>query len=175
MKILLIRHGETTGDLEDRYGGSYDDPLTESGERQLQDTAQQLTGTQVDKIYSSTLIRAKQSTEIINTELKTEVEFLEGLRERDYGVLGGLTKTEAEEKYPEAVELHKDAANTDPEGESQTDFTRRVLNTFQTICNGTQDTVAVVSHGGPIKVILKHLNMPPPAKIGDGEITEVNV
>lgn len=175
MKILLIRHGETTGDIEDRYGGSYDDPLTEDGQRQLQDTAERLAGTQVDKIYSSTLIRAKQSTEIINAELKTEVEFLDGLRERDYGVLGGLTKTEAEEKYPEAVELHKDPANTDPEGESQSDFTQRVLTTFQSIADEAQSTVAVVSHGGPIKVILRHLNMPLPEKIGDGEVIEVEV
>ncbi|MDB5236992.1 MAG: alpha-ribazole phosphatase [Parcubacteria group bacterium] len=175
MKILLIRHGETTGDLEDRYGGSYDDPLTEEGHRQLQDTAQRLAGTPIDKIYSSTLIRAKQSTEIINAELKAEVEFLDGLCERDYGVLGGLTKAEAEEKYPEAVELHKDPTNTDPEGESQSDFTERVLTTLKSIADGTQDTVAVVSHGGPIKVILRHLNMPLPDKIGDGEIIEVEL
>jgi broad specificity phosphatase PhoE len=175
MKILLIRHGETTGDLEDRYGGSYDDPLTENGERQLQNTAQQLAGKQINKIYSSTLIRAKQSTEIINAELKTEVEFLDGLRERDYGVLGGLTKTEAEEKYPEAVELHKDAANTDPEGEGQSDFTKRVLTTFQHIIDGEEDIVVVVSHGGPIKVILRHLHMPLPEKIGDGEIIEIEL
>jgi broad specificity phosphatase PhoE len=175
MKIFLIRHGETTGDLEDRYGGSYDDPLTEEGQQQLQATAARLAGRQIDKIYSSTLIRAKQSTKIINTELKTEVEFLDGLRERDYGVLGGLTKTEAVEKYPEAVELHKDPSNTDPEGESQSDFTQRVLTTFQLIAAGAQDTVAIVSHGGPIKVILRHLNMALPDKIGDGEIIEVEL
>lgn len=175
MKILLIRHGETTGDLEDRYGGSYDDPLTEEGQRQLQNTAQRLAGTQVDKLYSSTLIRAKQSTEIINIELKTEVEFLDGLRERDYGVLGGLTKAEALEKYPEAVELHKDPANTDPKGESQASFTERVLTVFNSITHEAQSTVAIVSHGGPIKVILRHLNMPLPEKIGDGEVIEVEL
>lgn len=174
MKILLIRHGETTGDIEDRYGGSYDDPLTEGGREQLQETAKRLTGVQIDKLYSSTLIRAKESAEIINSVLKTQLELTDGLRERDYGVLGGLTKQEALEQYPEAVELHKDPANTDPGGEPQANFTERVLNTFKSILSQKQDSITIVSNGGPIKVILRHLNMPLPEKIGDGEIIEIN-
>lgn len=174
MKILLIRHGETTGDIEDRYGGSYDDHLTEKGQGQLRETAQCLSGAQIDKLYSSTLIRAKESANIINSVLKTQLELLDGLRERDYGVLGGLTKSEAKEKYPEVVELHKDPVNTDPEGESLSDFTERVLKTFQSILDQKHDKVAVVSHGGPIKIILRHLNKPIPEKIGDGEIIEIN-
>jgi broad specificity phosphatase PhoE len=174
MKILLIRHGETTGDVEDRYGGSYDDHLTEKGQGQLRDTAKRLEGVVADKLYSSSLIRAKESAEIINEVLKSNVEFLDGLRERDYGVLGGLTKGEALQKYPEAVELHKDASNTDPDGEAQADFTARVLTTFQHILEQGHGTVVIVSHGGPIKVILRHLNIPLPEKIGDGEIIEIN-
>jgi broad specificity phosphatase PhoE len=174
MKILLIRHGETTGDVEDRYGGDYDDHLTEKGREQLGETAKSLVGVQVDKIYSSSLIRAQESAGIINATLNTEIEFLDGLRERNYGVLGGLTKAEALQKYPEAVELHKDSANTDPEGESQSDFTERVLKTFQSISYQSYDTIALVSHGGPIKVILRHLDMPIPEKIGDGEIIEID-
>jgi broad specificity phosphatase PhoE len=174
MQILLIRHGETTGDLEGRYGGSYDDHLTDRGLEQLGETAQRLIGRQVDKLYSSPLIRARESAEIINNVLKADVEFLDGLRERDYGVLGGLTKEEAQQKYPEAVELHKDPANTDPGGESLLDFTERVLHTFQSMLDQKYNTVAIVSHGGPIKVILQYLNMPLPEKIGDGEIIELN-
>ncbi len=175
MKILLIRHGETTGDLEDRYGGTYDDHLTEEGRQQLARTAHLLKGKEVDKIYSSTLIRARESAEIINEVLNTDIEFVEGLQERGYGVLGGLTKEEAIEKYPEAVELHKDPANTDPEGESQKNFTERVLETFDAICKQTNETIVIVSHGGPLKVIMRYLNMPLPSKIGDGEVFEVEV
>jgi broad specificity phosphatase PhoE len=175
MKILLIRHGETTSDVEDRYGGSYDDDLTEKGQQQLQQTARQLTGKKVDVIFSSTLKRAQQSAEIINAKLDTRIESLDGLRERDYGVLGGLTKQEAQERYPEVVEAHKDPANTDLEGESQTDFTERVLNTFNTIAAQDHETVAIVSHGGPLKTILRHLDQPIPDSIGDGEVIEVSV
>jgi len=175
MKILLIRHGETTGDVEDRYGGAYDDHLTDKGRQQLQQTAKQLKGRQIDVIFVSSLIRARESADIINEKLGTQVEIMDGLRERNYGVLGGLTKAEALEKYPEAVEAHKDPSNTDPEGESQADFSARVLSTFESIKGGGYDVVAVVSHGGPIKTIMRHLNMPLPDSIGDGEIIEVEV
>lgn len=175
MKILLIRHGETTGDIEERYGGSYDDHLTGRGHEQLQETAQRLVGLQVDKFYSSTLIRAQESAAIINAVLKTEIELVDGLRERDYGVLGGLTKEEAIQKYPEAVELHKDPANTDPEGESLTDFTERVLATFQSLIGRGGETLVMVSHGGPIKTIMRHHGMPIPAMLGDGEIIEIEL
>ena len=174
MKILLIRHGETTGDVEDRYGGTYDDHLTERGQQQLQETAERLVGTKIDRMYASTLLRAHESANIINEKLKKEIEPVDGLRERDYGVLGGLTKLGAMEKYPDAVEKHKDPANTDPEGESQVDFIARVTNTFQSILKKGGDTIVIVSHGGPLKVILRYLNMPIPEKIGDGEIIEIN-
>lgn len=175
MKMLLIRHGETTGDLEDRYGGTYDDHLTEEGRQQLERTAQLLEGKPVDKIYSSTLVRARESAGIINEVLNVDIEFVEGLQERGYGVLGGLTKEEAIEKYPEAVELHKDPANTDPEGESQSDFIQRVTDAFTDIVERGGEQIVILSHGGPIKIMLKHLNMPLPDRIEDGQIIEVDL
>lgn len=175
MKILLIRHGETTGDLEDRYGGAYDDHLTDKGRQQLQQTAARLEGQQIDVIFVSSLIRARESADIINEMLNTRIEVMDGLRERNYGVLGGLTKAEALEKYPEAVAMHKDPTNTDPEGESQSDFTERVLSTFESLKENGYDSVAVVSHGGPIKTIMRHLNMSLPDSIGDGEIIEISL
>lgn len=175
MKILLIRHGETTGDLEDRYGGFYDDHLTEKGRSQLSETAKKLKGVDVEIIFSSSLMRAKESAEIINKVLQTEVVFLDGLRERNYGVLSGLTKTEALEKYPEVVELHNDYNNTDPEGESFVDFNNRVLRTFANIIDKPYQTIVILGHGGSIKAILRNLNLPLPVSIGDGEIIEVNL
>jgi broad specificity phosphatase PhoE len=175
MKIFLIRHGETTGDVEDRYGGSYDDHLTNLGKEQLAVTATNLVGKDIEIILTSSLVRAKESAEIISSEIECPVEILNGLEERSYGVLGGLTKAEALEKYPEVVETHKDPLNTDPEGENYDDFRNRVLDTFQKITQKECNTIAVVSHGGPIKHILAHLEENIPEKIGDGEIIEVNV
>ena len=175
MTILLIRHGETTGDIEDRYGGFYDDHLTERGRAQLKETAQKLEDTKVAVIFSSSLIRTKESAEILNEVLHTEIVFMDGLKERNYGVLGGLTKTEAQEKYPEVVELHKDYTTTDPEGESWEDFTRRVIEAFESIVDVKNkfETIVIVGHGGSIKTILRHLKMPIPDSIGDGAIIEV--
>ena len=175
MKILLIRHGETTGDVEDRYGGAYDDHLSELGREQLQMTADKLAGTQVAALYHSTLIRAKESAEIVNQVLQTEIVAVDGFKERDYGVLGGLTKAEALEKYPEAVEAHKDPKNTDPEGESQADFKERVLATFETVHSSGNEIVIILAHGGSLKVILRHLSQPIPDSIGDGEIIEISI
>jgi broad specificity phosphatase PhoE len=174
MKILLIRHGQTTGDIEDRYGGAYDDSLTEEGRQQLKRTASKLEGRKIDKIFTSSLKRAQESTEIINVIAQTEVEVLPGLQERNYGVLGGLTKTEALEKYPDVVELHKNADNTDPEGEPRKDFINRVVNSFESIVKEPLNNIIIVGHGGSIKVILTYLNLPRPSSIGDGEIIEVN-
>lgn len=175
MKIYLVRHGETTGDIEDRYGGSYDDHLTERGREQIETTASKLADKGIEVVFVSPLIRARETAEIINSKLNLEVKVVEGVQERSYGVLGGLTKAEAVEKYPEAVELHKDPKNTDPEGESQTDFINRVTDAFKVISSGNYGTIAVISHGGPIKLILKHLNQEIPDRIDDGGIIEIEV
>lgn len=175
MKIYLIRHGQTTGDLEDRYGGSYDDHMTEEGYETLQATAQRLVGKGIEVIFSSPLIRARESAEIIAQAVGAPVEVVEGLQERHYGVLTGLTKEEAKQKYPDVVEAHKDYMSTDPEGESYDDFYRRAVDTFKGILTKNHATVAVVSHGGPIEMILKHLGQPAPDKLDDGHIIELDV
>ena len=175
MKIFLVRHGETTGDVEDRYGGSYDDHLTDLGKEQLAVTANNLVSKGIEIILTSPLIRAKESAEIISSKIECSVEVVNGLEERGYGVLSGLTKAEALEKYPKVIESHKDPLNTDLEGESYDDFRNRVLDTFQKITQKEYNTIAIVSHGGPIKQILAHLGESIPDKIGDGGIIEVNI
>lgn len=174
MKLYLVRHGETTGDIEDRYGGAYDDHLTARGVEQLIQTAERLRGTQVDCLYHSTLMRAVESADILHAVVQGERIPTDGLRERDYGVLGGLTKAEALEKYPEAVEAHKDPANTDPEGEPQADFINRVETALREILASSHATVMVVAHGGSLKVMLRYLEQSVPDSIGDGEVIEVD-
>jgi len=175
MKIFLIRHGETTGDLEDRYGGSYDDHLTHLGMAQLQETAEKLVGKDIQILFTSPLIRARESSEIISSVIHCPVEVRDGLRERDYGFLGGLTKTEALEKYPEAVEIYKDPLKTPINGEDHMAFQSRVLETFKELTSLNFTTIAVLSHGGPIKQILAFLDRPVPPKLGDGEIIEIEL
>jgi probable phosphoglycerate mutase len=179
MKLFLIRHGQTTGDLEDRYGGTYDDHLTELGQKQLQQTAEQLIGKGIETIYHSPLIRARESAEIIADKIGCPLVEVTGIKERDYGILGGLTKAEALDKYPDAVEAHKDYLNTDPEGESWEDFNTRVGDAFVEILNqanvAKHETIIILAHGGSLKRILDHLGEPLPDSIADGGIIEILV
>jgi broad specificity phosphatase PhoE len=175
MKIYLIRHGETTGDLEDRFGGSYDDHLTERGREQLAATAVQVAGKGIEIIFHSPLIRARESAEIISGVISCPIVEWRGLEERHYGVLTGLTKQEALEQYPEAVAAHKDPMNTDPEGESLEDFNDRVVAAFEKIKEQPYETIAILGHGGSIKRILTYLSEPLPDSIADGGVIEVGV
>jgi len=175
MKIFLIRHGETTGDIENRYGGSYDDHLTKKGREQLQKTAQRLVGKGIEIIFHSPLIRARESAEIITSAIGSELKEVVGLQERHYGVLTGLTEKEALEKCPEAVVTHTDPLNTDPEGETFEDFNTRVVTAFEWIKNEPYQTIAIVAHGGSLKRILTYLHAPIPDSIGDGGVIERNI
>lgn len=112
MKIYLIRHGQTTGDVENRYGGSYDDHLTEEGEVQAHKLAEKLANSGIQIILCSPLIRAQETAKIINTKLNCEIKTIENLRERNQnGILSGMTRDEAKAKYPELTEQVKDYKN----------------------------------------------------------------
>jgi broad specificity phosphatase PhoE len=158
MKIYLIRHGESTGDLEDRYGGAYDDHLTQKGRDDAHRLADAISDKGIEIIYCSPKLRAQEAVEIVNEKLHVPVETVEEFSERDYGILGGMVKIEAKEKYPEAVLNHADMYNTDPEGESYESFKTRVLDSFEKIIsNDTHQTVVIFSHGGPIKLLYREL------------------
>ena len=87
MKIYLVRHGETTADVEDRYGGDYDDHLTEKGTKQAKDLAKVLSGKGIELIYHSPKIRAVETAQIVAAELKVPLFVMENFRERNnFGV-----------------------------------------------------------------------------------------
>ena len=167
MQIYLIRHGESTSDIENKYGGAYDDHLTVRGREGARVLAEKLHGKGIEVIYCSPLLRAKEAAEIVNEKLGIPLSVVEGLRERDYGILNGMDKDEAREKYPEAVERHKDMYATDPQGESYEDFKNRVLAAFQSITNDSHyRSIAIFSHGGPIKLLYREL-------LSEGELEEL--
>jgi len=172
MKLFFIRHGETTGDREDRYGGWYDDHLTDRGREQMTATAQRLVGKGIEVLYCSPLIRTREAAAIIESAINVPVEFVDALKERYFGVLTGLTEEEAKQKYPEAVARHHNPLNTDPEGESYEDFCSRVMQAIRSITEKEYTTVGVVTHGGPIKCALRALEKDVPDKLDDGAIIE---
>ena len=155
MKIYLIRHGESTGDVENRYGGAYDDELTEKGKIQAQELSNKLANSGIQILFSSPLKRAQQTAKILSTKLNCEIKTIEDLRERNKnGILTGMTKNEAMEKYPELVEELKDYRNQIEGAESQEDFTKRIKKVFMEIVeNENYSTIGIVTHGMPFWVI----------------------
>lgn len=159
MEIYLVRHGQTTGDIENRYGGSYDDHLTDEGEIQAHKLAEKLANSGIQIILCSPLMRAQETAKIINTKLNCEIKIIENLKERNQNaVLSGLTKDEAKLKYPQLVEEVKDYRNQIRGAESYPDFVERIKKAFMEIANSAgYSTIGVVTHGGPIRVIFREI------------------
>lgn len=155
MKIYLIRHGQTAGDVENRYGGAYDDELTDEGKAQAQELADKLSGSNIQILFCSPLKRARQTAEILKIKLNCEIKIIEDLRERNKnGILTGMTKDEAKTKYPELVEELKDYRNQIQGAESQNDFAERIKKSFIEVTSGVNySTIGIVTHGMPFWVI----------------------
>ena len=152
MLIYLIRHGETTGDVEDRYGGDYDDHLTDKGRGQAEKLARKLKDKDVEIIFASSLIRAQETASILQKKLKVEIKTVKEIRERNlYGILTGMVKSEAKEKYPNLVERLKNTQDTIEGAESWESFVKRIMDSLLEIANMKYQTVAIVTHGGPIR------------------------
>ena len=100
-KFIFLRHGRSLADDEGKHEGLYDSPLTEIGIRQAKNIAEILKSYDFDLIISSPLKRALQTAEIISKTLNIEIEVNDLFKERDNGILAGLTFEEAEIKYPE--------------------------------------------------------------------------
>jgi len=159
MKIFFIRHGETTGDEENRYGGTYDDHLSNKGQEQSKQIAEVLKDKGIEVIFSSSLIRAQETSAFIAEATNGKVVVDTNLRERNqYGILSGMKKEEAKEKYPELVEKLGDRLNTIDDAESYEDFSKRIVSSFNQITNSSQyNTIAIVSHGGPLRVLFRDI------------------
>ena len=159
MKIYLIRHGQTTGDIENRYGGDYDDELTEEGEIQAHKLADKLTNSGIQVILCSPLIRAQQTAKIVSTKLHCEIKTIKDLKERNQnGILTGMIREEAKLKYPELSEQVKDYRNQIKGAESYEDFVARIKKALMEISNATNySTIGIVTHGGPIRAIFREI------------------
>ena len=155
MLIYLIRHGQTTGDIEDRYGGSYDDELSINGITQANELANKLSDSSIQIIFCSPLVRAQQTAKIVQSKLNCEIKTVQDLQERNKnGILTGMTKKEAKLKYPDLAEKVEDYRNQITGAESQEDFVKRIEKVFLEIINNTNySTIAIVAHGGPIWTI----------------------
>ena len=158
MKIFLVRHGESTSDVENRYGGHYDDHLTGKGKIQAQKTAQKLANSGIEVIFSSPFHRARETAEIIGKGLKCPVKVVDDIKERNrYAHLTGMKKSEAAKKHPEHVTKLKDHTYGLDGGEEYDVFRARIMKTFEKLLSQPYDTIAIVAHSGPIGCIMRVL------------------
>ncbi|PCI29283.1 hypothetical protein COB52_02690 [Candidatus Kaiserbacteria bacterium] len=169
MKLLIVRHGESTDDLTDQYGGWADFHLTDKGKEQLSESATKIDNLNVKftKVMCSPLLRAQESAEIISTKLGIPLEVFHYAKERNaYGILSGLNKDEAITLYPEFANVN---IKTDfiPGKERSEDFGDRVRAAFSKIKELDTDVV-LVTHGGFTARFFQIFLDIETTKVGDG-------
>jgi broad specificity phosphatase PhoE len=151
--LLLVRHGETDWNREGRWQGHSETPLNELGRRQAHDVAAELEG--VDVVYSSDLARARQTAEILASQLGLEVRLDARLRERGFGAWEGLTTAEIESSFEEAHRRWQSGHGHGAEDAEPFDaFGARVRSFLEDVLRRhPEETVLVVAHGGSIRVV----------------------
>ena len=158
-EIILIRHGETEWNSQKRMQGHSNSDLSSVGQAQIQALGQWMKNVPFDLIYSSDSLRAKQTAEAITQFSGHELQFDQRLREKNLGVFEGLTSEEARERHPEVFRLFKTAGSkyVIDEGESTQQLQDRALEIVDEIrIKHPEEHVLLVTHGGFIRVVMKH-------------------
>lgn len=130
MKLYVIRHGETTGDVEDRFGGAYDDGLTPEGFAQAEAMAKELAERGIRRIVCSDLLRARQTASVLQAHTGASLAEDTRVRERNqYGRFSGLRKVE----HGDVAAAAKNRFFTAEGGETYEDFARQLTEGFSAI------------------------------------------
>ena len=165
---VLLRHGETPLSAERRFAGRGDIPLTETGKLQAKAAAQRLAALGgVQLIITSPLRRARLTAEAVAVATGAEVQVDEGWIETDFGEWEGLSYAEAMERWPgEVTAWMNDTSVAPPGGESFAAAGRRVLAALDRLLDRAEPgRVVVVSHVTPMKTVLRHALLAPPAAL----------
>jgi broad specificity phosphatase PhoE len=175
MKIYLIRHGESTSDVKEKYDGDYDDHLTQKGLNEAKLIAQDLLNSGIKVIFSSPKIRAVETSQIVCNKLNCNFIIIEDLAEQDiYSAYLDLGKKCPEEEYRKLGEILVDRDNVVKGAETYKSFKSRIIKGFSQIVNAEFDSVAIITHGGPIRCIFREiLNVGEIKKIENGAIIEL--
>ena len=173
--LVLIRHGQSQWNLENRFTGWVDVPLTDAGRDEARQAGQLIKSMRFDRAFTSALTRAQETLAIILSVIRQHVpiERDQALNERHYGALQGLNKAETAKKYDEAqvhiwrrsydVPPPKDKTDLNPEGisESLKDTAARTLPYFKSkilplVKAGR--SILVVAHGNSLRSIVMQLD-----------------
>ena len=174
-KLVLLRHGQSQWNLENRFTGWKDVPLTEKGINEAKNAGLLLkkNNIKIDKIFSSLLQRANETAEIAIKASDIENLYKDGelicekdqrLNERDYGDLVGLNKAETADKFgKEQVHIWRRSYDTPPpNGESLKDVVDRVSPYFTDIIQPfilENKNVLIAAHGNSLRAIMIKVGM----------------
>ena len=156
-KLYLIRHGETDYNNALRFQGQTDIPLNRKGIEQAEKAAAFFRDIPLQAIYTSTLIRAKTTAEIIAGVKGMELQETDALREMSFGIWENMNSKDIQKKYAkEWKDFFSSPPNTTiPQGESMSDVQKRAYPTVQEILDRyPEGDVAFVAHGGIIRVLI---------------------
>jgi probable phosphoglycerate mutase len=153
-EILLARHGETDWNLESRVQGHTDRPLNATGLEQARALAHLLAREPLVAVYASDLVRARDTAVIVAGVHGLDVTLDPDLREKNFGSWEGLTDVEILQRFPDAVR------GTWGDGEATEAVAVRAIAAIDRIrARHPAAPVLVVSHGGPLRAILAHLEV----------------
>ncbi len=177
-KLVLIRHGQSQWNLENRFTGWVDIPLAPKGEQEARYAGEKIKGMKFDKVFTSVLQRAIQTYEIAASVAGLKyllVEKDKALNERMYGDLQGLNKDEMRQKFG-VQQVHIWRRSFDvapPNGESLKDTAARVLPYYHTKIEPelkAGKNILVVAHGNSLRALVMELD-----KLSGEEIVKVEI
>lgn len=165
-RLILVRHGESQWNLENRFSGWVDVPLSPTGEAEAARAGELLRGYRFDRAFTSALSRAQETLRIIldvTGQPNVPTERDAALNERHYGDLQGLSKSEMAERFGEdEVMRWRRSYRFRPEnGESLEDTANRVLPYYRAQIEPwvrAGETVLVVAHGNSLRSLVMALD-----------------
>jgi len=177
-RLILLRHGESQWNLENRFTGWVDVPLSPRGIQEAKDAGEKLRSFTFDRAFTSVLARANETLRLVlETISQTDIpiEKDKALNERMYGELQGLNKDETAKKYGEAqVKIWRRSYDVRPPGgESLKDTAERVLPYYErTIKPYLQkgDTILVAAHGNSLRALIMELE-----QLSQEQVLELNI
>ena len=176
--LVLIRHGQSQWNLENKFTGWVDVPLTDLGKQEAALGGALLKGMRFDAAFTSKLQRAQETLKIVLNEIgqpNVPVEQDQALNERHYGKLQGLNKAETAEKFgEEQVKIWRRSYDiAPPKGESLKDTAARVIPYFEKeIAPKLKEgkNVVIAAHGNSLRALIMYLEKMTPEQILEFEI-----
>ena len=159
-RLNLIRHGQSAGNAEGRFGGHSPTPLSELGRQQAEITARRLAKEKINVIYSSDLHRAVETAAPLAEILGLPINENPAFRERKVGVLEGKTFDESKAEFPKDYYalINRNIQHVITEGESYRQLLKRAVKALHEVIRNNQGAnIAIYSHTGAICYLTLYL------------------